>query len=163
MKAILETRAVPSITREFGTTPVMTDSPRGPAPPAGPRCHSSDSAGISAPASPLGSARLLSALEHTAIPNIYRASRDLFLARRIERHARPLATVAYTPTSVDELRKQLAVSQDLVDRVCRSVRPCFADAHGDDTIQVCVRFRGGLKSRQRPKVVIRGINVLSTA
>ncbi|MFN8547756.1 MAG: tyrosine-type recombinase/integrase, partial [Candidatus Eisenbacteria bacterium] len=43
------------------------------------------------------------ALRHTAVTNVYRASRDLFLAQRFARHASPLTTVIYTHPSDDEL------------------------------------------------------------
>ena len=36
------------------------------------------------------------ALRHTAVTNVYRASRDLFLAQRFARHASPLTTSVYT-------------------------------------------------------------------
>ena len=45
------------------------------------------------------------ALRHTAITNVYRASRDLFLAQRFARHASPLTTVVYTHPSDEELRE----------------------------------------------------------
>jgi len=45
------------------------------------------------------------ALRHTAITNVYRASRDLFLAQRFARHASPLTTVCYTHPSDEELRE----------------------------------------------------------
>lgn len=44
------------------------------------------------------------ALRHSAVTNVYRASRDLFLAQRFARHASPLTTVIYTHPSDDELR-----------------------------------------------------------
>jgi integrase len=47
------------------------------------------------------------ALRHTAVTNVYRASRDLFLAQRFARHASPLTTVIYTHPSDDELRRQV--------------------------------------------------------
>jgi site-specific recombinase XerC len=43
------------------------------------------------------------ALRHTAVTNVYRASRDLFLAQRFARHASPLTTVVYTHVSDEEL------------------------------------------------------------
>jgi site-specific recombinase XerC len=46
-------------------------------------------------------------LRHTAVTNVYRASRDLFLAQRFARHASPLTTVIYTHPSDDELRSQI--------------------------------------------------------
>lgn len=45
------------------------------------------------------------ALRHTAITNVYRASRDLFLAQRFARHANPMTTVVYTHRSDEELRE----------------------------------------------------------
>ena len=45
------------------------------------------------------------ALRHTAVTNVYRASRDLFLAQRFARHASPLTTVRYTHPSDEELRE----------------------------------------------------------
>jgi integrase/recombinase XerC len=43
------------------------------------------------------------ALRHTAVTNVYRASRDLFLTQRFARHASPLTTVGYTHVSDEEL------------------------------------------------------------
>jgi site-specific recombinase XerC len=45
------------------------------------------------------------ALRHTAITNVYRASRDLLLAQRFARHASPLTTVVYTHASDEDLRE----------------------------------------------------------
>ena len=45
------------------------------------------------------------ALRHTAVTNVYRASRDLFLAQRFARHASPLTTTIYTHPSDEELRE----------------------------------------------------------
>jgi integrase len=45
------------------------------------------------------------ALRHTAITNVYRASRDLFLAQRFARHASPLTTVIYTHATDEDLRE----------------------------------------------------------
>jgi integrase/recombinase XerC len=42
-------------------------------------------------------------LRHTAITNVYRATKDLFLAQRFARHASPMTTVAYTHPSDEEL------------------------------------------------------------
>ncbi len=39
------------------------------------------------------------ALRHTAVTNVYRSSRDLFLAQRFARHVSPLTTTAYTHPS----------------------------------------------------------------
>ena len=49
----------------------------------------------------------LHALRHTAVTNVYRASRDLFLAQRFARHVSPLTTVIYTNPSDEELFKRL--------------------------------------------------------
>ncbi len=46
-------------------------------------------------------------LRHTAVTNVYRASRNLFLAQRFARHASPLTTVIYTHPSDDELHDQI--------------------------------------------------------
>ena len=43
------------------------------------------------------------ALRHSAVTNVYRASRDLFLAQRFARHASPLTTTIYTNPSDEEL------------------------------------------------------------
>ena len=43
------------------------------------------------------------ALRHTAVTNVYRASRDLFLAQRFARHQSPLTTTVYTHPSDDEM------------------------------------------------------------
>jgi integrase len=42
-------------------------------------------------------------LRHSAVSNVYRASRDLFLAQRFARHASPLTTIIYTHVSDEEL------------------------------------------------------------
>ncbi len=47
------------------------------------------------------------ALRHTAVTNVYRRSRDLFLAQRFARHASPLTTTVYTHPSDDELFRQV--------------------------------------------------------
>jgi site-specific recombinase XerC len=49
----------------------------------------------------------LHALRHTAVTNVYRASRDLFLAQRFARHASPLTTTVYTHPSDQELFAQI--------------------------------------------------------
>ena len=41
------------------------------------------------------------------ITNVYRASRDLFLAQRFARHISPLTTTIYTHPSDEDLRKNL--------------------------------------------------------
>jgi hypothetical protein len=43
----------------------------------------------------------------TAVTNVYRATRDLFLAQRFARHASPLTTVTYTRPSDDEMSNRL--------------------------------------------------------
>ena len=43
------------------------------------------------------------ALRHTAVTNVYRASRDLFLAQRFARHASPRTTTIYTHPSDQEM------------------------------------------------------------
>jgi site-specific recombinase XerC len=43
------------------------------------------------------------ALRHTAVTNVYRASRDLFLAQRFARHLSPLTTTIYTHPSDQEM------------------------------------------------------------
>jgi integrase len=43
------------------------------------------------------------ALRHSAITNVYRASRDLFLAQRFARHVSPLTTTVYTHPSDQEV------------------------------------------------------------
>jgi len=47
------------------------------------------------------------ALRHTAVTNVYRASRDLFLAQRFARHASPLTTTVYTHPSDEELKDRI--------------------------------------------------------
>ena len=46
-------------------------------------------------------------LRHSAVTNVYRQSRDLFLAQRFARHASPLTTVVYTHPSDQEMRDRL--------------------------------------------------------
>ncbi len=43
------------------------------------------------------------ALRHTAVTNVYRASRDLFLAQRFARHVSPLTTTVYTHPCDEDL------------------------------------------------------------
>ena len=43
------------------------------------------------------------ALRHTAVTNVYRASRDLFLAQRFARHVSPLTTTVYAHPADDDL------------------------------------------------------------
>ena len=47
------------------------------------------------------------ALRHAAVTNVYRASRDLFLAQRFARHVSPLTTIVYTHPSDQELFQQI--------------------------------------------------------
>jgi len=47
------------------------------------------------------------ALRHTAVTNVYRVSRDLFLAQRFARHVSPLTTTVYTHPSDQELGSRL--------------------------------------------------------
>jgi len=47
------------------------------------------------------------ALRHTAVTNVYRASRDLFLAQRFARHVSPLTTTIYTHPSDEELSSSI--------------------------------------------------------
>jgi len=42
-------------------------------------------------------------MRHSSITNVYRASRNLFLAQRFARHASPLTTIIYTHPADDEL------------------------------------------------------------
>ena len=42
-------------------------------------------------------------LRHTAVTNLYRATRDLFLAQRFARHVSPLTTTVYTHPGDEEL------------------------------------------------------------
>jgi integrase len=43
------------------------------------------------------------ALRHSAVSNVYRVSRDLFLAQRFARHVSPLTTIIYMHVSDEEL------------------------------------------------------------
>jgi integrase/recombinase XerC len=47
------------------------------------------------------------ALRHTAVTNVYRASRDLFLAQRFARHVSPLTTTVYTHPSDQEMWERI--------------------------------------------------------
>lgn len=47
------------------------------------------------------------ALRHTAVTNVYRASRDLFLAQRFARHVSPLTTTVYTHPGDEEMATRL--------------------------------------------------------
>jgi site-specific recombinase XerC len=46
-------------------------------------------------------------LRHTAVTNVYRASRDLFLAQRFARHVSPLTTTVYTHPPDEELWQEI--------------------------------------------------------
>jgi integrase/recombinase XerC len=46
-------------------------------------------------------------MRHTAVTNVYRATRDLFLAQRFARHVSPLTTTIYTHPSDEEMRGSL--------------------------------------------------------
>ena len=46
-------------------------------------------------------------LRHSAVTNVYRATRDLFLAQRFARHVSPLTTTVYTHPSDEEMRRRL--------------------------------------------------------
>jgi len=48
------------------------------------------------------------ALRHTAVTNVYRVSRDLFLAQRFARHASPLTTTIYAHVSDEEMFERLS-------------------------------------------------------
>ena len=47
------------------------------------------------------------ALRHTAVTNVYRASRGLFLAQRFARHVSPLTTTVYTHPSDNDMQRSL--------------------------------------------------------
>ena len=42
-------------------------------------------------------------IRHSAVTNVYRRTRDLFLAQRFARHVSPLTTTVYTHPSDDEM------------------------------------------------------------
>jgi integrase/recombinase XerC len=46
-------------------------------------------------------------LRHSAVTNVYRQTRDLFLAQRFARHASPLTTTVYTHPCDDEMNREL--------------------------------------------------------
>jgi integrase len=46
-------------------------------------------------------------LRHTAVTNVYRTTRDLFLAQRFARHVSPLTTTVYTHPGDEELADRL--------------------------------------------------------
>ena len=47
------------------------------------------------------------ATRHTSVTNVYRATRDLFLAQRFARHVSPLTTVVYTHPSDEDMRARI--------------------------------------------------------
>ena len=51
------------------------------------------------------------AIRHSAVTNVYRSTRDLFLAQRFARHASPLTTTVYTHPSDEELQVRLRTLQ----------------------------------------------------
>ena len=46
-------------------------------------------------------------LRHSAVTNVYRATRDLFLAQRFARHASPLTTTVYTHPGDEEMLQKV--------------------------------------------------------
>ena len=48
-------------------------------------------------------------LRHSAVTNVYRATRDLFLAQRFARHVSPLTTTVYTHPSDEEMSRRLRI------------------------------------------------------
>ena len=46
-------------------------------------------------------------LRHSAVTNVYRANRDLFLAQRFARHVSPLTTTVYTHVSDQEMLQRV--------------------------------------------------------
>ena len=44
----------------------------------------------------------------TSLTNVYRATRDLFLAQRFARHVSPLTTTIYTHPSDEEMYRRVA-------------------------------------------------------
>lgn len=46
-------------------------------------------------------------LRHSAVTNVYRATRDLFLAQRFARHASPITTIIYTHPSDEEMAQRV--------------------------------------------------------
>jgi integrase/recombinase XerC len=44
---------------------------------------------------------------HTAVTNVYRATKDLFLAQRFARHVSPLTTTVYTHPSDEDVQQRL--------------------------------------------------------
>lgn len=51
--------------------------------------------------------RSYSSLRHSSITNVYKATRDLFLAQRFARHVSPLTTTGYTHPSDQEIADRL--------------------------------------------------------
>jgi integrase/recombinase XerC len=47
------------------------------------------------------------ALRHTAITNVYRATKDLYLTQRFARHSSPMTTTVYTHVSDEEMYARL--------------------------------------------------------
>ena len=47
------------------------------------------------------------AIRHSAVTNVYRETRDLFLAQRFARHASPLTTTVYTHPSDEEMSRRV--------------------------------------------------------
>jgi integrase/recombinase XerC len=47
------------------------------------------------------------AMRHSSVTNVYRQTRDLFMAQRFARHASPLTTVVYTHPSDEEVRNRV--------------------------------------------------------
>ena len=47
-------------------------------------------------------------LRHSAITNVYRATKDLYLTQRFARHSSPLTTTIYTHPSDEELYRELS-------------------------------------------------------
>lgn len=48
------------------------------------------------------------ALRHSAVTDVYRATRDLFLAQRFARHISPLTTVVYTHPGDEEMARRVS-------------------------------------------------------
>ncbi len=46
-------------------------------------------------------------IRHSAVTNVYRFTRDLFLAQRFARHASPMTTTFYTQQSDEEMREKV--------------------------------------------------------
>ena len=49
----------------------------------------------------------LHAIRHSAVTNVYRKTRDLFLAQRFARHASPLTTTICTHPSDEEIARKI--------------------------------------------------------